>query len=641
MVKETVEIQGKVNSDEVQKEFKGLQKEVNKLSKDFDKFGKDAQKDLKRVEKESKKTSKGVKAVGKGFKLLGTAMKAAGIGLVIALVAKLTEAFTRNQKVMDTVSSVFETINIVMSQITTAVTDAFDAAVKATGGFDALGKVMSGLLTLALTPIKTAFFGIKLGLQQAQLAWEKSFFGDGDPKTIKTLNEGIRETKNELKEIAINAGKAGADIVNNFSEAVGEVGTLVTETSEGLSKVSISAAKAQADQLVEARKQAEVNAALIEKSIFNYQLQAERIRQVRDDDKKSFQERIQANKELGLILQQQQEQELKLAQQRLSAAQQEVAAGNTTTEARVAVINAEKELLDIRERIAGFESEQQINRNALEREQLDAINARKEAESQLSFEKQRLAAEEIENERVRLERLREIAVEEREFELERLQEKINNTNAETQARVDAEIEFAERKLELDQKIKESENSILQFKKKANKEEAKNEAVLQKQKLSLTQNTLGKITSILGENSKAGKAAAIAQSAINTYQGVTEVWSTKSALPEPFATASRIASTATVLASGLASVKKIKSTQLPNIGSGGGGASAGGGSVGASQAQAQAVAPSFDVVGDTGTNQIADVLGENANRPQKAYVVGSDVTTQQELDRNIEDGSSIG
>jgi len=165
--------------------------------------------------------------------------------------------------------------------------------------------------------------------------------------------------------------------------------------------------------------------------------------------------------------------------------------------------------------------------------------------------------------------------------------------------------------------------------------------LQKQKLSLTQNTLGKITSILGENSKAGKAAAIAQSAINTYQGVTEVWSTKSALPEPFATAARIASTATVLASGLASVKKIKSTQLPNIGSGGGGASAGGGSVGASQAQAQAVAPSFDVVGDTGTNQIADVLGENSNRPQRAYVVSKEVSSQQELDRNIEDGSSLG
>ena len=641
MVKETLEIQGKVNSDELKKEFEGLQKEVNTLSKDFDKFGKSAKKDLKQVEKESKKTSKGVKAVGKGFKVLGTAMKAAGIGLVVALFAKLTQAFTRNQKAMDAVNTVFETINIVMSQVSNAVTQAFEAANKATGGFDALGKVMSGLLTLVITPFKMQFLGIKLALQEAQLVWEKSVFGDNDPKSIKELNAKIEETRENIKQTGVDAIKAGGDIVNNFSEAVGEVSTLATETSNNLSKVSVSAAKAQAESLVEARKQAEVNAALIEKSIFNYQLQAERLRQVRDDEKRSFEERIQANKELGEVLQQQQDQELKLAQQRLDAAKQEVAAGNTTTEAKVAVINAEKELLDIRERIAGFESEQQINRNALEREQLDAINARKEAESQLSFEKQRLAAEEIENERIRLERLKEIAVQEREFELGRLQEKINNTNAGTQARVDAEIEFAERKLELDQKIKESESKIADFKKKANKEEAKNEAVLQKQKLSLTQNTLGKITSILGENSKAGKAAAIAQSAINTYQGVTEVWSTKSALPEPFATAARIASTATVLASGLASVKKIKSTQLPNIGSGGGGASAGGGSVGASQAQAQAVAPSFDVVGDTGTNQIADVLGENSNRPQRAYVVSKEVSSQQELDRNIEDGSSLG
>jgi hypothetical protein len=640
MVKETVEIQGKVNSDEVQKEFKGLQKEVNKLSKDFDKFGKDAQKDLKRVEKESKKTSKGVKAVGKGFKLLGTAMKAAGIGLVIALVAKLTEAFTRNQKVMDTVSSVFETINIVMSQITTAVTDAFDAAVKATGGFDALGKVMSGLLTLALTPIKTAFFGIKLGIQEAQLAWEKSVLGDGDPKTIKTLNEGIRETKNELKEIAINAGKAGADIVNNFSEAVGEVGTLVTETSEGLSKVSISAAKAQADQLVEARKQAEVNAALIEKSIFNYQLQAERLRQVRDDEKRSFEERIQANKDLGVILQQQQEQELKLAQQRLSAAQQEVAAGNTTTEARVAVINAEKELLDIRERIAGFESEQQINRNALEREQLDAINARKEAESQLSFEKQRLNAEEIEDERLRLEKLKEIAAEEREFELQRLRDKVNNTNDGTQARGDAETELAERKLELDEKVKDSEKSIADLKKKEAEAELKREEAVANAKSNLAKRGLQLVAEIAGKGSKVAKAVGIAQTTMSTIEGVQNAYTTaqKSPLTAVFPAYPAIQA-GLAGAFGALQIAKIKSQQTPSVSAAGG--ASGGSSVSPRVSAPQAQAPSFDVVGDTGTNQIADVLGENANRPQKAYVVGSDVTTQQELDRNIEDGSSIG
>ena len=67
----------------------------------------------------------------------------------------------------------------------------------------------------------------------------------------------------------------------------------------------------------------------------------------------------------------------------------------------------------------------------------------------------------------------------------------------------------------------------------------------KQKLAVTAQTFGALASILGENSAAGKAAAIAQATINTYQGVTEVLANKSTLPQPFATIEKIASIATV------------------------------------------------------------------------------------------------
>ncbi|WP_353166423.1 phage tail tape measure protein [Empedobacter brevis] len=72
---------------------------------------------------------------------------------------------------------------------------------------------------------------------------------------------------------------------------------------------------------------------------------------------------------------------------------------------------------------------------------------------------------------------------------------------------------------------------------------------------------GGVAKLLGENSKAGKAAAVAQATINTYQGITEVWSAKSVLPEPFGTIQKLASTATVLYSGLGAVKNIKKTKL--------------------------------------------------------------------------------
>jgi len=73
---------------------------------------------------------------------------------------------------------------------------------------------------------------------------------------------------------------------------------------------------------------------------------------------------------------------------------------------------------------------------------------------------------------------------------------------------------------------------------------------------------GNISQLLGKKTAAGKAAAIAEATMNTYNGVTQVWASASILPEPFATASKIASTAVVVASGLKAVKQIAGTKTP-------------------------------------------------------------------------------
>ena len=513
MVKETIEITGKVNSEELKKEFKSVQKEVNETTKSVDKLSESATKDLKNVEKQADKTEKGVKGVGAGFKVLGTAMKAAGIGLIVAVVAKLTQAFSQNQKVVDAVSGIFETINIVFSQVTNAIVNAYESAREATNGFDALGKVMSGLLTLALTPIKTTFFAIKLALQQAQLTWEKSFFGDGDPTTINELNKGITETKNTLLEIGKEAVNAGKDIVNNFSEAVGEVGTLASATTEEVSKVSVSAAREQAKALIDARNAAQLAVAEQQRLIELYDQQAEQQRQIRDDERKSINERIEANNRLNEVLEKQQEAQLKQAELQIRAAQLELQK-NDTIENQVALTEALANKQGVLAQIEGFRSEQKVNEASLERELLELQNSRSQAEAELSFEKQRAAAEGIENERTRLERLKEIALEERKFELERLQQKIDDTNAETQARVDAEIEFAQRKFELNEQIKESDQAVLDFEKKAANEKIALEQQVLSAKLGLAQRSLQLIAEVAGNGSKIGKAAAIVQATIS-------------------------------------------------------------------------------------------------------------------------------
>ena len=52
-------------------------------------------------------------------------------------------------------------------------------------------------------------------------------------------------------------------------------------------------------------------------------------------------------------------------------------------------------------------------------------------------------------------------------------------------------------------------------------------------------------------------------------------------------------------------------------------------------------PAFNVVGAAPENQLAQVIGEQEQKPVKAYVVGDDVTNQQALDRKITEGASIG
>ena len=50
---------------------------------------------------------------------------------------------------------------------------------------------------------------------------------------------------------------------------------------------------------------------------------------------------------------------------------------------------------------------------------------------------------------------------------------------------------------------------------------------------------------------------------------------------------------------------------------------------------------FNLVGSTGTNQLAEAVGSQFQEPVQAYVVSSQMTSQQELDLQISTGASLG
>ena len=193
MAKEVLEMEVKSNIKNVTKETDKLGKSIGKAS--------DETKDLdKGLEETGKSGSKGFRAIGTAVKGFGMALKAAGIGLVIALFVSLKEALERNQKVMDTVNTIMGTISITFNQVADVLTDVYDWVTKSSDRFDGLGKVMSGLMTLALTPLQLAFYGLKLGVQQLILAWEKSPLGGKDEGYSIWKKEQFAQFAEEIKK---------------------------------------------------------------------------------------------------------------------------------------------------------------------------------------------------------------------------------------------------------------------------------------------------------------------------------------------------------------------------------------------------------------------------------------------------------
>ena len=169
--------------------------------------------------------------------------------------------------------------------------------------------------------------------------------------------------------------------------------------------------------------------------------------------------------------------------------------------------------------------------------------------------------------------------------------------------------------------------------KARKEEAiKRDADLAKQGLTL----ISDITELFGKKGEKQakrafqikKAASISSALIDTYLSARSAYLSQfTPVPDPSSPVRGGIAAGIAVASGLVGVAKIASQKFEGGGSatGGGGASEGGGGGMSGGSQA----PSFNVVGNNGLNQLAQLQ----QQPTQAYVVSGQVTTAQSLDRN--------
>ena len=477
------------------------------------------EKQLEDINDTTKKTETSTSSLASGFKGVGLAMKAAGFALIMKLVDGVTSALMKNQEIADTVETVFNSIGIVFKLVSDTLIDVGKSVLESTDNFDAMQKVITNLMTLAITPLKLAFNGIKLGIQSLQLTWEKSVFGGKgkDIEKIAELTASIEDTKASLKGVVTDAIDSGKAIVNNLGEAVGEIVTIAGKTTEAFKEtfegVTVNSIIEQGKAITETKKNYELLALAQQRLVEQYDLEAETQRGIRDDIRLTVDERIAANNELGAVLQRQSEAEKLAVQAQLDSLTQLEKLEGKTNATKAERFALETELLAIDAKVKGFQAEQLTNEAALQDERI-----------------------------TNLQELSDIG----KTELDR---QIN----------DIDIQ-AEKKRELARRTisdaEELQAALIAIDKDAGKQKEKIEQEVVNTKATIVAEALGTLSGILGEESKAGKALAVGQALINTYQGATKALAQGGIFGAIGA--------AGVVAAGMSSVKKIISTKLPGV-----------------------------------------------------------------------------
>jgi hypothetical protein len=585
MVKKTIELEAK--ADKAIKEIEDLKKQIESLNKEVVGANKKTEEGLKSVEDASKATAKGLRGIG-------TAIKAIGIGLLLEAFNFFKETIGENQKSLDLFNTVFETMSLAFNDFINFVTNNFGTVVD----------FFKAIFEDPLQSVKDLGNAIKNNIiERFESALEVAgFLGTALKKLFQGDFAGALDAAQE-------AGKELIDVVtgvdNTFDKTV-EVVTRVAKATKDYVTETVSAARAN----VGLNKQAEIARVLQQGLVETYDRQAEKLRQIRDEERNTIEERIKANNDLKAVLDEQEAAMLKQVDIQIASAKAAYDK-NQNQENYIALLEATQEREAVLAQIEGFRSEQLSNDLALQRELIELTESEIEATNERAISEAEFRAELIEGEYLRLEALKAVAQEEARLEEERLTKKRDQYKQGTQAYIDAN------------------NELLAFQQENNQRQVELERDLQLSKQELVSEAINNLISIVGANSKFGKGLAIVQAIRDTYVGANKALA---AAPPPF----NFISAAAVIAGGIANVKQITASKDPQPPSG---ASVGGGG-GSFSAPALSVPPQISTVGSSGINQLADTINAQTKKPMRAYVVAGDVTTAQSLERNTIKEASI-
>ncbi len=594
--------------------------------------------------------TKSVGSATKGLNLMKIAIIGTGIGALLIAILALGKAFTSSEEGQNKFNKIMGILGATVGVFTDKLA--------------ALGRFLISVFEnpkQALIDFKDAFVE-NITNRISSAIDTLGFLGSAIKKVFSGDFSGAMED-------AKSAGTSYIDTLTGVKDTVGKV----TDSVKGLANEIVKEGKA-AGKIADQRAAADKldRQILVDRAKANKE-RADLLNKAVDKEKFSLEERIGFLQEAGRLEDEITAKEIKASQLRLSAKQAENALGDSTKEdleeeaaLKAELINLETAKLtkakEVTTQIIALNTEAATAAKTLADEEIANAKAVQDFKDSLKIKDKENKFAEIEAEKeARILALEELKLSKEEEEqmlldIEQAFKEKKKIIEEEEATLlaeekeaflaskleEEELSLAEQKakdLEELQRLKGTEAERLAIIKFYNDQEIAADDIKAKAELDMAKQTFATVAGLLGENSKAGKAAAAAAALINTYQGITAELATKTATP--FGIALKIANIATIASIGFKSVKDIMKTNPKATGGGGGGNPAAGTGGGAPTAPAAAsIPPAFNIVGAGSTNQLADAIGGQSQQPIQTFVVANDVSTAQSLDRNIVTGATI-
>tara|TARA_R110002020_G_scaffold445881_1_gene657843 strand:+ start:9646 stop:11433 length:1788 start_codon:yes stop_codon:yes gene_type:complete len=569
--------------EELQKEMSNLGKETKKVAEENSILakGKQAFADMKA----------GIKGATAGFKGLKGAIAATGLGALLIALTSLFAYFKNSEEGSRKLAIAMEALGI----ITGKVMDFFASlGEKIVWAFTSPKEALTTFMNLVKENIINRFEGLlelvpKLG-EAISLLFKGQFSAAG-----KVAADAVGKVVLGVEDVT--------DKVAGATESIIEFGkTVVAEVKEAVEVASLLV-----DQFRNIRDAQQ--ALIVDNALLNKEMETQQ--KIAEDTNRTYEERKTALEALG-------EAQVKLAE-------------NLAEQARLEEENLRLQI----SQEANYEK-----REELETALAEAVATRIDAETAL--ETRRLDAQRItaELELQEVERKQTIRDKLAEMELEDIENEFTRAQAELEAAQQRDIEELERLKATEEQKQAVREFYAKKSKKLKKEEADFEKLMQKQvsdaNLQVASQALGAVSQLVGENTAAGKAAAIAATTIDTYLGAQKAYTSQLIPGDPTSPIRAAIAAGVAVAGGLANVAAIVKTKTPGTSKGGGG----GGT------PTRPTVPAFNPTEALAAGAAADTgeentltLGEQTGSTGgviRAYVVSDEMTTQQEADAKIND-----